>query len=795
MADGSIGRPIRRREDYRFLTGQGTYTDDINRPGQLYAHILRSPHANARLGRIDAQAAKSAPGVRAVYTGADLAADGVGGLPCGWLINSKDGSPMKEPPHPVLAVERVRHVGDPVAVVIADTLQQARDAAETIAVDYAVEPAVVDVVAALKPGAPQVWGAEAPGNLCFDWHLGDAAAVAAAMARAARVVRLDLVNNRLVPNAMEPRAAIGEFDRATGEHVLYTTSQNPHVIRLLMGAFVLHIPEAKLRVVAPDVGGGFGSKIYHYAEEAIVTWAAGKLRRPVKWTAERSESFMSDAHGRDHVTHVELALDADNKFTALKVSTLANMGAYLSTFATCIPTYLYGTLLAGTYTTPAIYVETKAVFTNTVPVDAYRGAGRPEATFLLERIVDLAADELGLDPAELRRRNFIPANAFPYQTPVALQYDSGDYQTTLQMALDAAGYAGFEQRRQEAARRGKLRGIGIATYIEACGIAPSAVVGSLGARAGLFESAAVRVHPTGSVTVLTGSHAHGQGHETTFAQLVSDHLGLPLEQIEIVHGDTAKIPYGMGTYGSRSLAVGGSAIIKAMDKVIAKGKKIAAHLLEASEADIEFKDGAFSVAGTDRSKSLAEIALTAYVPHNFPHEELEPGLDETAFYDPKNFTFPSGAHIAEVEIDPDTGRLEIVNFTASDDFGRIINPLIVAGQVHGGLAQGIGQALLEGCAYDKDSGQLLTGSYNDYAMPRADDLPRFSLSTHATLCTHNPLGVKGCGEAGAIGAPAALANAVVDALKPLGVRHVEMPVTPERLWRVIRQHQTQAAAT
>jgi carbon-monoxide dehydrogenase large subunit len=793
MADGSIGTPVRRREDYRFLTGQGTYTDDINRPGQLYAYILRSPHANARLNNIDTSGAASAPGVIAVFTGPDMAKDEIGGLPCGWLINSKDGSPMKEPPHPVLAIDRVRHVGDPVAVVIADSLGQARDAAEKIAVDYAVEPAVVDVVAALKPGAPQVWP-EAPGNVCYDWHLGDAAAVETAIGKAARIVKLDLINNRLVANAMEPRAAIGEYDRATGEHILYTTSQNPHVIRLLMGAFVLHIPESKLRVVAPDVGGGFGSKIFHYAEEAIVTWAAAKVRKPIKWTADRSESFMSDAHGRDHVTHVELALDKDAKFLALKVSTIANMGAYLSTFATCVPTYLYGTLLAGTYTTPTIYVETKAVFTNTVPVDAYRGAGRPEATFLLERIVDLAADELGMDPAELRRRNFIPANAFPYQTPVALQYDSGDYQSTLELAMKAAGYSEFEQRRQEAARRGKLRGIGLATYIEACGIAPSAVVGSLGARAGLFESAAVRVHPTGSVTVLTGSHAHGQGHETTFAQVVSDHLGIPIESIEIVHGDTAKIPYGMGTYGSRSIAVGGSAIIKAMDKVVAKGRKIAAHLLEASEADVEFKDGNFTVAGTDRSKSLAEVALTAYVPHNFPHDELEPGLDETAFYDPKNFTFPSGAHIAEIEIDPDTGHLTIVNFTASDDFGRIINPMIVAGQVHGGLAQGIGQAVLEGCVYDKETGQLLTGSYNDYAMPRADDLPNFALSTHVTLCTHNPLGVKGCGEAGAIGAPAAIANAVVDALKPLGVRHVEMPLTPERLWRTIQQHKTPLAA-
>jgi len=680
----------------------------------------------------------------------------------------------------------------PVAVVIAETIEQAREAADQIQVDYVEEPAVVDPGEALKPGAPQVF-ADVPGNLCYDWSLGDLAAVDAAFANAARIVKLDLVNNRLVPNAMEPRAAIGEFDRATGDYTLFTTSQNPHVIRLLMGAFVLHIPEAKLRVVAPDVGGGFGSKIYHYAEEAIVTWAAAKVRRPVKWTAERSESFMSDAHGRDHVTHVELALDAQAKFLALKVSTIANMGAYLSTFAPCIPTYLYGTLLAGTYTTPAIYVETKAVFTHTVPVDAYRGAGRPEATFLLERIVDLAADELGIDPAELRRRNFIPADAYPYQTPVALEYDSGDYGTTLELALKAADYAGFEARRREAIGRGKLRGIGIATYIEACGIAPSAVVGSLGARAGLYESAAVRVHPSGSVSILTGSHSHGQGHETTFSQLVADRLGIPLESVEIVHGDTAKIPYGMGTYGSRSLAVGGSAIVKAMDKIVEKGRKIAAHLLEAAEADVEFADGKFSVAGTDRSKSFGEVALTAYVPHNYP-EDLEPGLDETSFYDPKNFTFPSGAHIAEIEIDPETGHVAIVNFTASDDFGRIVNPMIVAGQVHGGLAQGIGQALLEGCVYDNETGQLLTGSYNDYAMPRADDLPNFALSTNVTLCTHNPLGVKGCGEAGAIGAPAAITNALVDALRPLGVRHLDMPATPERLWRVIQQHRQPLAA-
>jgi carbon-monoxide dehydrogenase large subunit len=780
MSATGIGAPVRRKEDGRFLTGRGTYTDDINRPGQVHAYLLRSPHAHAEIRGIDTAAAKAGRGVLAVFTGADMQ---VGGLPCGWLIHSKDGSPMAEPPHPVLAQGRVRHVGDPVAVVIAETRSQAKDAAELIAVDYKTLPAVVAAEEALKPGAPQLHE-QAKGNLCYDWHLGDKAAVDTAFAKAAHVTRLDLVNNRLVPNAMEPRAAIGEYDRATGEYTLYTTSQNPHVIRLLMGAFVLQLPEHKLKVVAPDVGGGFGSKIYHYAEEAIVTWAAPHIGRPVKWTAERGESFASDAQGRDHVTHAELALDKDGKFLALRVATIANLGGYLSTFATAIPTYLYGTLLAGTYTTPAVYVEVKAAFTNTVPVDAYRGAGRPEACYVIERIVDTAARELKTDPAELRRRNFIPKDAYPYQTPVALTYDSGDYFTTLDMALKAADYAGFAQRRQEAARRGKLRGIGIASYIEACGIAPSAVAGALGARAGLYETAELRVHPTGSITVFTGTHSHGQGHETTFAQLVSDRLGVPLEMVDVVHGDTSKIPFGMGTYGSRSLPVGGSALVKAMDKVVNKGKKIAAHLLEAAEADIEFKDGKFQVSGTDKNVPFAQVAFAAYVPHNYPIEELEPGLDETAFYDPKNFTYPAGCHIAEVEIDRDTGDVSVVRFTAADDFGRIINPLIVEGQVHGGLAQGIGQALYENAVYDED-GQLVTGSFMDYCMPRADHLPSFEVATHTTLCTHNPLGVKGCGEAGAIGAPAAVMNAVTDALAPLGVGAIDMPATPERIWRAI----------
>jgi carbon-monoxide dehydrogenase large subunit len=776
-----IGASVRRKEDLRFLSGRGQYVDDLEKPGQAHAFILRSPHAHARIGKIDTAAARAMPGVVAVYTGEDTAK--LGGIPCGWGINNKDGSPMAEPKHPVLAEGKVRHVGDPVAMVVAETRAQAKDAAEAIEVDYEVLSAVATLKAAVAPGAAQLHD-NAPGNICYDWHIGDKAVTDAAFARAHKVVRFETTNNRLVPNAMEPRAAIAEYYPTTGDYRLWTTSQNPHVIRLLMGAFVLNIPESKLRVTAPDVGGGFGSKIYHYAEEALVTWAASKLHRAVKWTADRSEAFVSDAHGRDHVTTCELALDENGKFLGLRVQTLANMGAYLSTFAPCVPTYLYATLLAGVYSTPTIYAEVKAVFTSTVAVDAYRGAGRPEATYLLERLVDVAAAETGIDRVEIRRRNFIPTASFPYQTPVALQYDSGDYYATLDQALETAGWSGFEARRAEAAKGGKLRGIGISTYVEACGIAPSAVVGSLGARAGLYEVGTIRVHPTGSVTVLTGAHSHGQGHETTFAQLVADRLGVPLSQIDIVHGDTGKVPYGMGTYGSRSLAVGGSAMVKAMDKVVDKAKKIAAHLLEASVEDIEFDRGTFRVAGTDRAKALAEVSLAAYVPHSYPIEELEPGLEETAFYDPKNFTYPGGCHICEVEIEKETGKVQVVNFTAVDDVGRVINPMIVEGQVQGGVAQGIGQALIEQAVYD-EAGQLLSGSMMDYGLPRAEDLPMVSVATHATLCTHNPLGVKGCGEVGAIGSPPAVMNAVVDALRDYGVRHVEMPATPGKIWSII----------
>jgi carbon-monoxide dehydrogenase large subunit len=773
-----IGVRVARKEDYRFLTGAGQYTDDVQMPNQSYAAFVRSPHAHAKIRKISIEKAKQAPGVLGIFTGQDLADAKVGGLPCGWLITDVNGQPMKEPPHPCLAQGKARHVGDQVAVVVAETLAQAKDAADLVEVDYEVLPAVVDMAQAKK--GPAIHDG-VPDNTCYVWALGDKGACDAAFAKAAHVTRLELVNNRLVPNAIEPRAAIGGYSRADDSYTLYVASQNPHVERLLMTAFVLGLPEHKVKVIAPDVGGGFGSKIFLYAEDVVVTWAAKRLNRPVKWTAERSESFVTDAHGRYHITLAELAMDQDGKFLGMRVKTTANMGAYLSTFASCVPTILYATLLAGQYTTPVIYCEVTAMFTNTVPVDAYRGAGRPEATYVVERLVETAAREMKLDPAEIRRRNFI--RSFPYQTPVALQYDTGNYDATLDAAMKLADVQGFASRKQQSLKNGKLRGLGYAAYIEACGIAPSAVAGALGARAGLFEAGEVRVHPTGSVTVFTGSHSHGQGHETTFAQVVADRLGLAIENVDIVHGDTSKVLFGMGTYGSRSLAVGGTAIVKALDKVIAKGKKIAAHLMEAAEGDVEWDRGTYKVAGTDKKKTFGEVAFAAYVPHNYPHDKLEPGLNENAFYDPSNFTFPAGTYVCEVEVDRDTGVVKIERFTAVDDFGKVVNPMIVEGQVHGGITQGIGQAMTEGCRYD-DSGQLLSGSFMDYSIPRATDVPMFAVDTRETPCTHNPLGVKGCGEAGAIGSPAALINAITDAL---GVKDLPMPATAQTVWRTMQK--------
>ncbi len=778
MGAEGIGARVKRKEDKRFITGLGKYTDDVELPRATHAAFVRSEHAHARIGGIDASAAKAMPGVVDVLTGDQLVADGIGNLICGWAISSKDGSPMNMGAYRALEHEIVRHVGQAIAVVIAETDSQARDAAEAVSVSYEELPAVASVEDALKAGAPQLHP-EAAGNLIYDWEIGDKAAVDSALSGAAHVTRMEITNNRLAPNAMEPRAALASYDPAEEHYTLYTTSQNPHVARLVLSAFYAVAPEHKLRVIAPDVGGGFGSKIYIYPEEIVCLWASKKIGgRPVKWTAQRAESFVTDAHGRDHVTVAEMAFDADNKIIGFKVNTKANFGAYMSLFSSCVPTYLYATLLSGQYNIPAIYCDVQAVYTNTVPVDAYRGAGRPEATYVVERMMETAARELGVDPTDLRAKNFI--QEFPHQTPVIMCYDAGGYDAHMAAAKEAIDYAGFPARKAEAASRGKLRGIGTSCYIEACGIAPSAAVGSLGAGVGLWESAEVRVNPVGTIEILTGSHSHGQSHETTFAQVVADRLGVPIDTVAIVHGDTDKVQFGMGTYGSRSGAVGMSAIVKAMEKVEAKAKKIAAHLLEADEGDIVIENGEFKVAGTDQAKTMTDIGLAAYTAHNLP-EGMEPGLKEGAFYDPTNFTFPAGTYMCEVEIDPATGQTEIVNFVAADDFGTIINPMVVEGQVHGGLVQGIGQALLENAVYD-DSGQLLSGSYMDYCMPRADDVPSFEVRHTTTVCPGNPLGMKGCGEAGAIGSPPAVINAVTDAI---GNNDLSMPATPEKVWSAI----------
>ena len=787
MGVEGIGARVARKEDKRFITGKGRYTDDVVSAGAHFAAFVRAPYAHARITGIDVSAARDKPGVVGVLTGEELAADGIGNLICGWAVNSKDGTPMKMGAYPPLAKDIARYVGQPVAVVVAETRLQARDAVEAVEIQWEELPAVIDLQDAIKEGAPQIHP-EAEGNIIFDWELGSGAAeVDAAFARAAHVTKMDIVNNRLVPNAMEPRSALGIYDAAEEHYTLYTTSQNPHVARLVMSAFYNVAPENKLRVIAPDVGGGFGSKIFIYPEEIVCLWASKRTGVPVRWTADRTEAFLTDAHGRDHVTHAELAFDADNRMIGFKVDTIANLGAYMSLFSSSVPTYLYATLLSGQYDIPAVHCNVRAVYTNTAPVDAYRGAGRPEATFVVERMVETAARELGVSPAELRRKNFI--RSFPHQTPVIMNYDAGDYDASLDAAMKAADYDGFPARRAAAEREGKLRGIGMSCYIEACGIAPSQAVGSLGAGVGLWESAEVRVNPVGTIEVLTGSHSHGQGHETTFAQLVSERLGVPLASVNIVHGDTDKVQFGMGTYGSRSGAVGMSAISKALDKVEAKARRIAAHLMEAAEGDIEIADGEVRVAGTDKKLGWHEVCLAAYTAHNLPGG-MEPGLKEGAFYDPTNFTFPAGCYICEVEIDPQTGLTKIVQFVAADDFGRVINPMIVEGQVHGGIAQGVGQALLEGCYYDA-AGQLMTATYNDYAMPRAHDLPSFQVSTTETLTPGNPLGMKGCGEAGAIGSPPAVINAITDAL---GDNDVPMPATPEKVWRKARQATLRQAA-
>jgi len=774
------------------LRGGGCFVADVSLNGELHCVLVRSPHAHAVIRNIEASRARAAPGVVAVFTGSDMAADRVGPMRALWAIRSSDGSAMAEPPRWALARQRVRHVGEPVAAVIAQTREQALDAAELVEIGYETLSAVVDARQASAAPAPQLHGS-APGNVCFRWARGDEAAVRQALQTAAHVTRIDLINNRLIGAAIEPRAVLAVADAGSEKLTLYSATQVPHHIRSYV-AEQLGVAEGSIRVIAPDVGGGFGYKGKHYPEETIVAWTARRLRRPVKWVASRSESFVSDNQGRDHLTHAELALDNEGHFRALRVETIANLGAYVSTFGAAIPSAIYSALLAGVYQTPAIFVQCTGVFTNTLPTDAYRGAGRPEACYVLERLADRAAYELGIDRAEIRRRNLIPVSAMPYKTPIGPTYDCGDFPKLFARALEMAAYSSFPKRRVEANCGNRLRGIGMACYVESSGVAPSRFAGMLGARTGFFETALIRVQPDGGIQALLGTHNHGQGHATTMAQILCTQLGVPLRKIEIVEGDTDLVPQGTGTFGSRSIAVGGSALHRAAGKIIAKGKLIAAHLLEASAGDIAFADGWFAVDGTDRRISFAEIARAANVPHNFPLETLEPGLQETAVYDPPAFAFSNGAHLCEVEIDPCTGETRIVGYWGVDDIGTVINPMIVEGQIHGGVAQGLGQALHEHCAYDR-SGQLLSGSFMDYALPRASDLPLIqSEFDESQPCTHNPLGAKGAGEAGAIAAPAAIVSAVLDALAPLGVTELEMPLTCEAVWRAISLAQNSATA-
>jgi carbon-monoxide dehydrogenase large subunit len=774
--DRLLGASIKRREDPRFITGKGNYTDDLKLAGMTHAFFVRSPHANAKIRKIDIAKASKAPGVVAIFTGKDMT--GVNSLPCGWLLPE-----LKIPAHMPLASDAARYVGDPVAIVIAESQSAASDAAEMVVVDWEVLPSVTSTEKAAAKGSPQIHEV-APNNEAFKWQIGDAAATEAAFKAAPVVVKKRIINQRLVANAMEPRACVARYDDSTGDWTLWVTSQNPHVHRLLMTAFVLGIPEHKVRVIAPDVGGGFGSKIFLYNEETVCTWATKQIKRPIRWTSSRREAFQTDAHGRDHVTDAEVALSKDGKFLGLRVKTTANLGAYLSTFAPAVPTYLYATLLNGVYEWPAIHAEVTGVFTNTTPVDAYRGAGRPEACYVLERMVDAAAAALKMDPVDIRKKNFIPKFSDGYQTKVALSYDSGNYLGAFDKLLGMLDYKKFRADQAAARAQGRLMGIGFSTYIEACSIAPSKVVGSLGAQAGLWESGKVQVHPTGKVSVFTGSHSHGQGHETTMAQIVADSLGIPMDDIEIVHGDTGRVPFGMGTYGSRSASVGGTAIVMSLDKIKEKGKKIAAHLLEANPKDMEYVGGQFVVKGSpEKAIPFGQVALTAYVPHNYP-EGVEPGLEETSFYDPSNFCFPFGAHACVVEVDPDTGYVKILRYLAVDDVGNVINPMIVDGMVHGGITQGVAQALWEEAVYDNASGQLVSGSMMDYTLPKADMLPFYETDRTETPTLVNPLGVKGAGETGTIASTPAVVNAVVDALSGLGVDHIDaMPLTPERVWK------------
>jgi len=773
-----FGSAIERREDPALVSGEAEYTDDIQKPDMTHMAIVRSQYAHARIEEVNTSEAEAMEGVVDVFTAEDF--DVPGNLPVGWLLDS-----LEQVDHPILAEDRVRYQGDGVAVVVAEERYQAHDAADAVEVEYDRLEAVAHPGDALAEEAPAIHE-EVDSNRAFDWEIGDAEKTDQAFEEADTTVSLEVENQLLIPNAIEPRATVADYHPSDNELELDMTTQNPHVHRLLMSGVIDH-PENKLSIRAPDVGGSFGSKIHHYADEALTALAAKEVERPVKWTATNTETYLTDAQGRGHETRGEMALDEDGNILGFRVDTKANIGAYLSTFAPSIPTYLYGTLLSGQYDMPAIHCRVEGAFTNVPPVDAYRGAGRPEASFIVERMVKKAAQELDMDPAEFRRQNFVPDDAFPYETEVAVVYDSGDYEKTLDRALEMLDYEGFRERQEQAREEGRYIGVGMSAYIEACGLAPSELAGQLGAQAGLWESSVVRFQPSGTVTVYVGTSGHGQGHDTTYAQIAADRLGVGYEDIEIVEGDTDEIPQGMGTYGSRSATVGGGAIAKSAEKVVEKGRKIAAHQLEADPQDVEFEDGEYQVAGApDRSMTIQDVAGASYLAHDIP-DDLEPGLEATSFFDPENFVFPFGLHAAVVEVDPDTGEIEIDQYVAVDDVGNQINPKIVEGQIHGGIAQGIGQALYESAEYDENA-QLVTGSMQDYAVPKAMHIPEIEHDSTVTESPHNPLGVKGVGEAGTIAAPQAVVNAVVDALEPFDVEHIEMPLTSERVWRAANEN-------
>ena len=779
MSTAMFGSGIRRREDPRLITGAASYTDDLTLPGMLHAAMLRSPHAHAHIGAIDASRAKSARGVVAVYTSADTE----GALqpsPCAWLLPDSD---LKIAEYPCLAKDTVRYVGEIVAVVVAESRYQAYDALELIDVDYDPLPAAIDLEQAGGPDAPRLH-AEIEGNQAFHWTVsgGD---VDAAFANADVIVKERILQQRLIPTAMETRSAVASYTRASGELTLWNTTQNPHIVRFLC-SLVTGVPEDRLRVVAPEVGGGFGSKIAVYPADFVTVFCAMKLGSPVKWTETRSENYQATTHGRNHVQDVELAATNDGRITGIRATVRAGMGAYLSTAAPGIPTILHGLMLSGVYDIPAIHEEVYGLYTNETPVEAYRGAGRPEATFMLERLVDVLADKLDMDPAEVRRKNFIPKFDDGHDVATGLTYDSGDYEQALDKLLRHADYAGLRAEQEEARQQGRYPGIGLSTYVEICGLGPSQVAGAIGFQGGLWESAIVRFHPSGKVHVFIGASPHGQGEETTFAQIVAAELGVSPEDVKVVHGDTDNTPMGWGTYGSRTTAVGGAALALTARKIREKCKVIAAHLLEAAVEDMEYEDGNFFVKGSpDNGKTIQDIALMANVSWNMP-EGVESGLEASTFYDPPNFVFPYGAHLALVEVDAETGQVELKRYITLDDCGPQINPTIVAGQVHGGVVQGIGQALWEEAVYDED-GQLLSGSMLDYALPRADKLPEIEVLSTVTPSPHHPLGVKGIGEAGTIASTAAVYNAVMDALKPLNAPAVDMPFTPERVWRAIQK--------